>query len=103
MQDFDGEEAMSETIEKFEDFVAWKKARQLISEIYRVTDSGRFGRVFALRDQIRRAAVSIMSNIAEGFERGKPSEFHGMDRRIRLPIFRCASLPGSPRGHLHGF
>ena len=63
-------------IERFEDFVAWRKARGLTSAIYRVTACGAFARDFGLKDQIRRAAVSVMSNIAEGFERGKPTEFH---------------------------
>ena len=67
---------MSSRIEKFEDFVAWQKARSLTAEIYRVTERGKFSRDFGLRDQIRRASVSIMSNIAEGFERGRASEFH---------------------------
>ena len=67
---------MSNRIEKFEDFVAWQKARTLTAEIYKVTGCGKFARDFGLRDQIRRASVSIMSNIAEGFERGRASEFH---------------------------
>ena len=63
------------TIEKFEDIEAWKKARELTRYIYRVTATGEFSRDFGLRDQIRRASVSIMSNIAEGFERGGNKEF----------------------------
>ena len=62
-------------IERFEDIAAWQKARTLTQEIYRVTKLGEFVRDFGLRDQIRRAAVSIMSNIAEGFERGGDKEF----------------------------
>jgi four helix bundle protein len=67
---------MSEAIQRFEDFRAWQKARMLTAAIYRVSREGTFARDFSLRDQIRSAAISIMSNIAEGFERGKPSEFH---------------------------
>lgn len=67
---------MSEKIGRFEDFLAWQKARTLAADIYRVASSGEFARDFSLKDQVRGAAVSIMSNIAEGFERGKPSEFH---------------------------
>lgn len=67
---------VGEKIERFEDFVAWQKARRLSADIYRATNSGDFARDYGLRDQIRGAAVSIMSNIAEGFERGRPSEFH---------------------------
>jgi four helix bundle protein len=67
---------MSKRIEKFEDFVAWRKARVMTGEIYKITEHGKFARDFGLRDQIQRAAVSVMSNIAEGFERGRASEFH---------------------------
>ena len=63
------------SIEKFEDIEAWKRARELTREIYRVTNQGAFAKDFGLRDQIRRASVSIMSNIAEGFERGGDKEF----------------------------
>jgi four helix bundle protein len=56
--------------------IAWQKARVLTAEIYRVTNQGNFARDFGLRDQIRRAALSAMSNIAEGFERNRPAEFH---------------------------
>jgi len=62
--------------ERFEDLIAWQKARALAGSIYRTTESGAFSRDFGLRDQIRRAVVSIMSNIAEGFERGGRHEFH---------------------------
>jgi len=57
-------------IEKFEDIEAWQKARELSKAIYTVTGEGAFARDFGLRCQIRRAAVSVMSNIAEGFDRG---------------------------------
>jgi len=63
-------------IEKFEDLIAWQKARELTKNIHRVTKIGEFARDFGLREQIRRASVSIMSNIAEGFERGGRSGFH---------------------------
>src|SRR5213080_3309869 len=66
---------MTTRIEKFEDFIAWQKARSLTREIYKITNLPAFSRDFGLKDQIRRAAVSIMSNIAEGFERGRPAEF----------------------------
>jgi four helix bundle protein len=67
---------MRSKIERFEDLVAWQKARVLTAAIYQMTNVAPFAKDFALRDQMRRAAVSITSNIAEGFERGKPSEFH---------------------------
>jgi four helix bundle protein len=63
-------------VERFEDLLAWQKGRVLCREIYRVTKEGSFARDFALRDQIRKAAISIPSNIAEGFERFRLSEFH---------------------------
>jgi four helix bundle protein len=63
------------SIEKFEDIEAWQKARELTREIYRVTNHGAFAKDFGLRDQIRRASVSIMSNIADGFGRGGNREF----------------------------
>jgi len=62
-------------IEKFEDIEAWQKARELTRQIYAVSGEGAFSRDFGLRDQMRRAAVSIMSNIAEGFGRGGNKEF----------------------------
>ena len=57
-------------IERFEDLEAWKKARILTRDIYQITGQGNISKEFGLKDQLRRAAVSIMSNIAEGFERG---------------------------------
>ena len=62
-------------IKKFEDIESWKKARKLTNEIYQATSSGGFSRDFDLKNQIRRASVSILSNIAEGFERGGKAEF----------------------------
>jgi four helix bundle protein len=63
-------------IRRFEDLWSWQHARVLTKEIYRVTNTGRFARDFRLSGQIQAAAVSIMSNVAEGFERRRPSEFH---------------------------
>lgn len=63
-------------IERFEDLVAWQKARELTKKIYRITSEELFSKDYGLRDQIRRASVSIMSNIAEGFGRGSMNEFH---------------------------
>ena len=62
-------------IKKSEDIEAWQKALELTREIYRVTNRGDFAKDFGLSDQIRRASVSIMSNIAEGFGRGGNLEF----------------------------
>ncbi|PLX50511.1 MAG: four helix bundle protein [Desulfobulbaceae bacterium] len=63
-------------VERFEDLVAWQKARELTRLIYQVTQKSPFSSYFGLRDQIRRAAVSVMSNIAEGFDRAGRAEFH---------------------------
>jgi len=63
------------TIKRFEDTDAWRSARLLVQELYRVTARGPFARDYDLRSQLRRAAVSIMSNIAEGFERRGNKEF----------------------------
>jgi four helix bundle protein len=56
------------TIKRFEEIEAWKTARELTRLVYALSNQGAFGRDFGLRDQMRRAAVSILSNIAEGFE-----------------------------------
>ena len=63
------------TITRFEEIEAWQVARELTRRIYAITGEGAFSRDFGLRDQMRRASVSIMSNIAEGFERGGDKEF----------------------------
>jgi len=63
-------------IERFEDIEAWQKARELTSAIYEVSDRGPLAKDYGLRDQMRRASVSIMSNIAEGFERGGNKELN---------------------------
>jgi four helix bundle protein len=84
-----GESKMAKKIEKFEDFIAWQKARKLTRDIYRTTNLPKFSRDFGLKDQIRRAAVSVMSNIAEGFERGRASEFHQF---LSIAKGSCAEL-----------
>ena len=63
------------TIDRFEDLEAWRLARELTGLIYAASGMGNFVRDFALRDQIRRASISIVSNIAEGFERDGDKEF----------------------------
>lgn len=63
------------SIRRFEDIEGWQIARELAREIYAVTKSGKFAQDFGLRDQIRRAAESSMSNIAEGFDGGSNPEF----------------------------
>ena len=63
------------TLRNFEDIEAWKKGRALTKSIYSITSQGPFAKDFGLKDQIRRASVSIISNIAEGYERGGDKEF----------------------------
>ena len=65
---------MSE-IRTFEDLEAWKTGRELTKTIYSLTQKNLFSRDFGLADQIRRAAVSVMTNVAEGFERGSNKDF----------------------------
>ena len=62
-------------VKNFEDLEIWKDARALTRAIYQLTSDSKFSKDLGLRDQIRRASVSIMSNIAEGFERGGNQEF----------------------------
>ena len=62
-------------IERFEDLISWQKARELNRLIYQISKNGNFAKDFGLRDQVRRASISVMSNIAEGFERGGDKEF----------------------------
>jgi four helix bundle protein len=63
------------TFKKFEEIEAWRKARELTKRIYKITRTTSFARDFGLKDQIRRASVSIMSNIAEGYDRCGTGEF----------------------------
>jgi four helix bundle protein len=63
------------TIERYEDIKGWQRARELTNFVYTITKQEAFSRDFGLKDQIRRAAISVMSNIAEGFERGGQKEF----------------------------
>lgn len=64
------------SLRRFEDLIAWQKARDLTRLIYQLCNDGNFARDYGLRDQIRRAAVSMMSNLAEGFDRAGRAEFH---------------------------
>ncbi len=62
-------------IESFEDLRMWQAGIQLVKSVYLVTNDGGLTRDFGLRDQLRRAAVSIPTNIAEGFERASRKEY----------------------------
>jgi four helix bundle protein len=61
--------------EKFEELIVWQEARQLRTEVYAATKNGAFSKDFEMRGQIRAAGLSVMNNIAEGFERGSNKEF----------------------------
>jgi len=63
------------TFKRFEEMNSWQSARELVRLIYEVTKQSEFSRDFGLRDQIRRAVISVMSNIAEGFGTGSDAEF----------------------------
>jgi four helix bundle protein len=63
------------TFNRFEDILAWQKAREVTRRIYEITASDRFARDYGLRNQLQRASVSIMANIAEGFGRHSDKEF----------------------------
>jgi four helix bundle protein len=82
------------TIERFEDIQARRKARELTRVVYQMTQTGEFGRDFALRNQIRRAAVSAMANIAEGFERCGNKEFQQF-------LAMAKGSAGEVRSHLY--
>src|SRR5260370_41905056 len=66
---------MKNRIGRFEELIAWQKARELRAHVYRVSRVQPFERDFEMRNQIRGAALSVMSNIAEGFERNRNTEF----------------------------
>ena len=66
---------MESRVVKFEDLIAWRKAPELTRRVYEITRAGEFAKDFRLSSQIQSAAVSIMSNIAEGYERGGNQEF----------------------------
>src|SRR5205809_8144776 len=63
------------TFKKFEEIIAWQKGRVAVGLIYKLTSAGIFSKDFGLRDQIRRSAISIMANIAEGSGRTSDKEF----------------------------
>jgi len=63
------------TAKRFEDLEVWRASQDVVNAVYRASSDGAFSRDYGLRDQIRRAAVSIPSNIAEGFSRRSNKEF----------------------------
>ena len=79
------------TFTRFEDIQAWQNARELTSQVYRLTKIGEFARDFGLRDQIRRATVSIMANVAEGFARRSDKDFANFLNIARSSVPKCSS------------
>lgn len=76
-------------IKRFEDILAWQEARKLVREIYGITREGALAKDFGLGDQIQRAAVSVMTNIAEGFDCESHVEFArflGISRRSAIEV-----------------
>src|SRR5699024_4581217 len=63
------------TITKFEELDVWKLSREIVNDIYELSKGGDFKQYYALRNQIRRSGLSILSNIAEGFESGTDKQF----------------------------
>jgi four helix bundle protein len=80
---------MARRIGRFEDLVAWQRARELSKAVFEVGTKGALAREFALRDQTRRAARSVMANIAEGFERSGSKEFH---KGLSVAVGSCAEV-----------
>ena len=81
-------------IEKFEDLIAWQKARKFTASVYKITSDSKFSKDYGLTDQLRRTTVSIMANIAEGFERRSRPDFH---RFLLIAKASCAEA----RSHLY--
>lgn len=76
-------------IKRFEDIIGWQEARKLVKDVYQITNKGDFSKDFGMRDQIQRAAVSVMTNIAEGFDCDSQAEFArflGYSRRSAVEI-----------------
>jgi len=63
------------TFKRFEEIQAWQKAREITKKIYSMSNKNEFSKDFSLRDQMKRASVSIMANIAEGHGRRTTTEF----------------------------
>lgn len=91
------------SVESFEDLNVWKRARELTNLIYKITKRKEFTQDKGLLDQIRRAAVSILSNISEGFERGSNTEFIQFlyIAKASCGEVRCQLLIASDQGYVN--
>jgi four helix bundle protein len=81
-------------IDRFEDIEVWRAAREFVGNIYKTLDESSFKKDYSLMDQIKRASVSIMANIAEGFSRNSNKEF------IRF-LFIAKSSAAEVQSHLY--
>lgn len=79
--------------QQFDDLISWQKVRELVAAIYSLTGESTFAKDFGLRDQIQRAAVLIMSDLAEGFECGSQPDFH---RFVVIAKASCAEICSQP-------
>jgi len=86
-------------VEKFEDFICWQKARLIVNEVYKITMQDNFKKDFSLKEQIRKAAISIMLNISEGFARKSHKEFkqflfisHGSLAEVQSALYIALDL-----------
>lgn len=76
-------------VTRFEDLIAWQEARLLRQMAYKISNEGAFAKDWGLKDQIQRASVSAMTNIAEGFDNESTAEFArflGMARRFAVEV-----------------
>ncbi len=89
IDEFEEDRAVYLVVKNFEDLISWQRARELASIVYRLTRETALRSDFGLRDQMQRAAVSIMSNIAEGHERGSSLEYA---RFLSIAKGSCAEL-----------
>lgn len=80
-------------IERFEEIKAWQLSRDLVLSVYQASGKGPFAADYALRDQIGRASVSVMSNIAEGFERES-------DKELKRFLYMAKGSAGEVRSQL---
>jgi four helix bundle protein len=87
------------SFKRFEDIQAWQKARQVTRRVYEITGEGNFSKDYGLRDQIRRASVSIMANIAEGLGRRSDKDFanflnmaHGSAAEVQSHLYIALDL-----------
>jgi four helix bundle protein len=97
------------TIQRFEDLRIWQESRELVQQVYQLTAGFPRQETFGLSSQMRRAAVSVMSNIAEGFERGSNTEFvqflfiaRGSSGEVRSQCYVASDLKYGTEAEIQG-